>query len=152
MKKKITYNLNNGLINPRYVGLVRASTPKNYEIEEYDEVPEHVININSCFSSSVNLHKDMELIDCVSEDDIFTIDFSKLNLDERTMLYFFFCVQCEKDTDVVFTIESHAIQRLWINCEMVCLCGRGKRQIHTLHLFTGNNVFCFQQHDSIISI
>ena len=74
MKKKITYNLNNGLINPRYVGLVRASTPKNYEIEEYDEVPEHVININSCFSSSVNLHKDMELIDCVSEDDIFTID------------------------------------------------------------------------------
>ena len=149
MKKKITYNLNNGLINPRYVGLVRASTPKNYEIEEYDEVPEHVININSCFSSSVNLHKDMELIDCVSEDDIFTIDFSKLNLDERTMLYFFFCVQCEKDTDVVFTIESHAIQRLWINCEMVCLCGRGKRQIHTLHLFAGNNVFCFQQHDSI---
>ena len=149
MKKKITYNLNNGLINPRYVGLVRASTPKNYEIEEYDEVPKHVININSCFSSSVNLHKDMELIDCVSEDDIFTIDFSKLNLDERTMLYFFFCVQCEKDTDVVFTIESHAIQRLWINCEMVCLCGRGKRQIHTLHLFAGNNVFCFQQHDSI---
>ena len=83
----------------------------------------------------------MELLDCVSEDDIFTIDFNKLNLDERTMLFFFFCVQCEKDTD--------AIQRLWINGEMVCLCGHGKRQIHTLHLSAGNNVFCFQQHDSI---
>lgn len=148
MKEKITYNLERGLINPRYVGLIRTLMPENYEIEEYEGTPQHIVNIGDYFSSSAS-HMSMELLDCVSEDDIFTIDFSKLNLDERTMLYFFFCVQCEKDTDVVFTIESHAIQRLWINGEMVCLCGHGKRQIHTLHLLAGNNVFCFQQHDSI---
>ena len=35
MKEKITYNLERGLLNPRYVGLIRTSMPENYKIEEY---------------------------------------------------------------------------------------------------------------------
>ncbi len=48
-----------------------------------------------------------------------------------------------------FSIESHAIQRLWLNGKTVCLCGHKKRQFQTLRLVKGKNVFCIQQHDSV---
>lgn len=154
MKEQITYKLIDHVINPKYIGLIREYMPEDYELDKYasNPIPELVTEINNFFSDPCKILDNSELFDCSSENDIYTIDFRNLNLDDRTMLYFFFCVQCDSNTDVVFTIESHAIQRLWLNGKMVCLCGQGQRQIHTLHLKQGNNVFCFQQHDAVIAI
>lgn len=152
MVSKLTYNLLDDIINPKYIGIVREYTPDNYEIGIYNETPSIVNRINDYFSTSGIEIEEAELFECYTSNTISTIYFDDLDLDERTMLYFFFCVTCKEDTDIVFTIESHAIQRLWLNKKMVTLCGHGKRQIHTLHLSAGNNVFCFQQHDSYCGI
>ena len=152
MKNKITYKLSNKVVNPKYVGLIRTIMPEKYEIEDYISIPDKIDAICKYFFSSDTSLEQMELLDCSTQNDIHTIRFDTLKLDDRQMLYFFFCVQCEVEIDAVFTIESHAIQRLWLNGKMICLCGHGKRQIHTLHLSAGNNVFCFQQHDAIPAI
>ena len=151
MRQKITYRLSGKAINPDAVGLIREYMPDNYEIEKYKSYSEKQINfINKYCTGEFEILKGAELLSCVNEDDeIYFIDFEHLNLDERTMLYFFFCVESEDDTDVVFSVESHAIQRLWLNGKMVCLCGHKKRQFHTLRLVKGKNVFCIQQHDSV---
>lgn len=123
MRQKITYRLSGKAINPDAVGLIREYMLDNYEIEKYKSYSEKQINfINKYCTGEFEILKGAELLSCVNEDDeIHFIDFEHLNLDERTMLYFFFCVEIEDDTDVVFSVESHAIQRLWLNGKMVCL-------------------------------
>ena len=144
------YQLSNGIINPRYLGLIRETMPSDYEIERYSKCPEQISQITELFLESSSTIADAELLDCFCEEgDLYSIYFEHLSLDDRTMLYFFFCVECTENTDVVFSIESHAIQRLWLNGKMICLCGHKQRQFHTLQLVKGKNVFCIQQHDSI---
>ena len=148
--QNLIYPISKGIINPRFFGLIREMMPTNYEIERYSECPERISQITDLFLKSESSLDDAEILDCFCEDEnIYSIRFEKLNLDERTMLYFFFCVECDEDTDVVFSIESHAIQRLWLNEKMTCLCGQKQRQFHTLRLVKGKNVFCIQQHDSV---
>lgn len=148
--QNLIYPISKGIINPRFFGLIREMMPTNYEIERYSECPERIIQITDLFLKSESSLDDAEILDCFCEDEnIYSIRFEELNLDERTMLYFFFCVECDEDTDVVFSIESHAIQRLWLNEKMTCLCGQKQRQFHTLRLVKGRNIFCIQQHDSI---
>lgn len=143
------YNITNNVINPRYIGLIRDKMSQNYLLDEYSKIPTQIEMVSAFFNNSQKL-ENAEVIDCKSDNlAINTIEFEKLNIDDRTMLYFFFCVECDEDTGVVFSIESHAIQRLWVNEKMVCLCGDKKRQFHSLRLVKGKNVFCIQQHDSI---
>lgn len=149
MISKLTYDFSTGIINPRYFGLIREVMPVEYKIEQYTECPERIRQITDYFPNSSEIN-DTELLECHRTDEnLYSIYFEELNLDDRTMLYFFFCVECDEDSDVVFSIESHAIQRLWVNKKMVFMCGARRRQFHTLHLAKGKNIFCIQQHDSI---
>ena len=150
MNSTIVYSLNDTVINPECVGLIREIMPNSYEIESCNVIPEIVQKVYNYFI--FNEYLDFEYLNCVSQYGINMIDFFHLNLDERNMLYFFFCVKCEVDSDVYFTVESHALQRLWVNNKMVFFCGHGQREIYTLHLQAGINVFCIQQHDAIPDI
>ena len=149
-RQKLIYPLSNSIINPQYFGLIREIMPADYEIERYFQCSKRISQITEYFSNPSSAIADAELLECCCvNDNLYSIYFEHLNLDDRTMLYFFFCVECDENTDVVFSIESHAIQRLWLNGKMICLCGHKQRQFHTLRLVKGKNVFCIQQHDSV---
>lgn len=100
--QNLIYPISKGIINPRFFGLIREMMPTNYEIERYSECPERISQITDLFLKSESSIDDAEILDCFCEDEnIYSIRFEELNLDERTMLYFF-CVECDEDTDVVF--------------------------------------------------
>lgn len=54
MKSKITYYMNyltNHIINPRYFGLIRETTPIDYEIERYSNYPDRISQITEFFQT-----------------------------------------------------------------------------------------------------
>ena len=68
------------------------------------------------------------------------------------MTYLFFDVVCDHPTNITFSIESIAAQRLWINGKLAALCctdQNARRKLHTFRLDEGNNVFCIEQSQSL---
>lgn len=146
---KIIYNIKDAIINPSYVGLISAPMDDGYIFEDVRLQPDIVKKVTEHFVDGKEL--EYSVLDCRTDTPLSTIDYSKFVGEGLSMTYLFFDVVCDYTTNVTFSIESIAAQRLWINGRLSTLCctdQKTRRQLHTLRLDKGNNVFCIEQHQS----
>lgn len=150
MGDRITYHINENIINPEYVGVITTPMDDNFVFEDFREIPKAIIQIDKYIRENKSL--DYTVLDCRSETTLSTVMYSKINCDDLSMVYLFFNVQCDADTKITFSIESIAAQRLWINGRLTTLCctnPKTRRQLFTFTLRAGDNSICLEQHQSL---
>ena len=141
--EKLTYNIRDVIINPGYVGLISTPMDDGYIFEDIRVQPDIVKKVTEHFFDGKEL--EYKVFDCRTDTSLSSIDYSKFVGEGLSMTYLFFDVVCDHPTNITFSIESIATQRLWINGKLVTLCctdQKTRRQLHTLHLGKGDNVFC----------
>ena len=147
---KIIYNIKDAIINPGYVGLISTPMDDGYIFEDIRVCPDIVKKVTEHFINGKEL--EYSILDCRTDTTLSTIMYSDFAGPELSMSFLFFNVVCEYPTNVTFSIESIAAQRLWINGKLATLCctdQKTRRQLHTLRLDEGNNVFCIEQSQSL---
>lgn len=148
--KKITYNANQGVINPAYMGIVVEPPDDDFQIEKIAPAPKAIQKIHDMVIGG-NI-TDSDIMNFSTESGVSVIDYSKFEFEPISKVYSFFLVECEEDTNVTFTIESIARQRVWLNsrlCTFCCLEYNERRPIYTIRLARGCNIFCIEQHQAL---
>ncbi len=148
--EKITYYANQGVINPAYMGIVVEPPDDDFQLEKIAPVPKSIDKIRDMVISG-NI-ADSDIMDFSTESGVSVIDYSKFEFEPISKVYSFFLVECDEDTNVTFTIESIARQRVWINsklCTFCCLEYHERRPIYTIRLTKGRNIFCIEQHQAL---
>lgn len=147
----ILYNLSSNVINPAFTGLITTPMLPGFVFEDFRAIPYTVKSIDSHIRFGSTLEYD--ILDCRRDGyNLSSIDYSKIDCEDLSMVYSFFGVYCDEDTDVTFSIESIARQRLWINGRLAALCCTEKeigRDLFTFRLTKGMNSFCIEQHESL---
>lgn len=152
MDDKLLHHIKETVINPDYVGVITTPMANDFVFEDFREIPETVSNITDYFHNQIPL--EYEILDCREDDGttLSTVHYSNIDCEDLSMVYLFFDVICDSDTNVTFSIESVAKQRLWINGNLMTLCctsRKTRRQLFTFSLTKGHNVFCIEQHQSL---
>ena len=148
-KTGINYRLKD-ILNPDYVGLISTPMDDGYIFEDIRVQPDIVKKVTEHFVDGKEL--EYKVLDCRTDTTLSSIDYSKFVGEGLSMTYLFFDVVCDHPTNVTFSIESIAAQRLWINGKLATLCcsdQKSSRQLHTLRLDKGDNVFCIEQSQSL---
>ena len=147
----ILYNLSSNVINPAFTGLITTPMSPEFVFEDFRTTPYTVISIDSHIRFGDTLEYD--IIDCRRDGyNLSSIDYSKIDCEDLSMVYSFFGVYCDEESDITFSIESIARQRLWINGSLAALCCTEKeigRDLFTFRLAKGMNSFCIEQHESL---
>lgn len=152
MEDKLLHHIKEEVINPDYVGVITTPMADDFVFEDFREIPEAVTNITDHFHNQTPL--EYKLLDCRENDGstLSTVHYSSIDCEDLSMVYLFFDVICDTDTNITFSIESVARQRLWINGNLMTLCctsRKTRRQLFTFTLKKGHNVFCIEQHQSL---
>lgn len=153
MEDKITYHINESIINPEYVGVITTPMDDDFVFEDFRQIPKTITQIDKHIRDREDL--DYTVLDCRSKNAESSVRYSKIDCDDFSMVYLFFNIQCDTDTKITFSIESIAAQRLWINGELATLCctvPKTRRQLFTFILRTGDNSICLEQHQSVKQI
>ena len=145
MADKLLHHIEKEVINPDYVGVITTPMADDFVFEDIREVPKVVTDITNHFHNQTQL--EYNILDCREDDGttLSTVHYSNINCEDLSMVYLFFDVMCDSDTNITFSIESVAKQRLWINDKLVTLCctsRKTRRQLFTFTLSKGHNVFC----------
>lgn len=148
--KKITYDIRDGVINPEYIGIITEPRDESYRFEDFRITPRTIQEIDAHIRNDSPL--EYTVFDCHDEAELSSVWYSKLDFKDLDTVYLFWGIWCDEDTDVTFSIESIAMQRLWINGKMQTLCctkTETRRQLFTFSLSKGINSICLQQHDAL---
>ena len=147
----IFYNLSSNVINPAFIGLITTPMSPEFVFEDFGETPDTVKSIDSYIRFDTALEYD--ILDCRRDGyNLSSIDYSKIDCEDLSMVYSFFGIYCDEESDITFSIESIARQRLWINGELAALCCTKKeigRDLFTFKLAKGMNSLCIEQHESL---
>ena len=147
---KITYDIRDGVINPEYIGVITEPRDENYRFEDFRITPRTIQEIDAHIRNNSPL--EYTVFDCHDEAELSSVWYSKLNFNDLDTVYLFWGIWCGESTDVTFSIESVAMQRLWINGKLQTLCctkTETRRQLFTFKLSKGMNSVCLQQHDAL---
>ena len=140
------YTLHRETLHPRCIGYICEDTEPDYSPSAIDFTPKIVTALQGLYEnaekSSVCVSYRLFQIAAAS------LSFGDLEFCPGQKVYWFFCVVCGKDTDVVMTLESTGYQRLWIDGRPVALWGRGNRMPLTYTLHKGRNIICLEQYDA----
>ena len=147
MHSKLICDLEDHIINPRYVGIISKEKEENFVFEDFIDIPEVVQNVNYAFKNNTELQ--YQLVDCKTSHEYNRIDYEKFDFISEGMVYAFWGVYADEDSDIAISVESPAIQKLWINDKMTTVLCLKKKVVHTIHLNKGLNVMCIEQHDSL---
>lgn len=148
--KKITHDIRDGVINPEYIGIITEPRDESYRFEDFRITPKTIQEIDAHIRNNSPL--EYTVFDCHDEAELSSVWYSKLNFNDLDTVYLFWGIWCDESTDVTFSIESVAMQRLWINGKLQTLCctkTETRRQLFTFSLSKGMNSICLQQHDSL---
>ena len=148
--QQITYDIRAGVINPEYIGIITEPRDENYRFEDFRITPKTIQEIDAYIQNDSPL--EYTVFDCHDEAALSSVWYSKLNFNDLDTVYLFWGIWCDENTDVTFSIESIAMQRLWINGKMQTLCctkTETRRQLFTFSLSKGMNSVCLQQHDAL---
>lgn len=147
----ILYNLSSNVINPEFTGLITTPMSPEFVFEDFRATPDAVKSIDNHIRFGTALEYD--ILDCRRDGfNLSSIEYSKIDCEDLSMVYSFFGVYCDEESDVTFSIESIARQRLWINGSLAALCCTKKeigRDLFTFRLAKGMNSFCIEQHESL---
>lgn len=152
MTDNLIHHIKEEVINPDYVGVITTPMADDFVFEDIREVPQIVTDINNHFHKKSPL--DYETLDCREDDGttLASVHYSNIDCEDLSMVYLFWDVICDTDTNITFSIESIAAQRLWINGRLGTLCctnQKTRRHLFTFTLNKGHNVFCIEQHQSL---
>lgn len=152
MSYTLLHHIEEEVINSDYVGVITTPMADDFVFEDIREVPKVITDITNHFHNQTQL--EYNILDCREDDGttLSTVHYSNINCEDLSMVYLFFDVMCDSDTNITFSIESVAKQRLWINDKLVTLCctsRKTRRQLFTFTLSKGHNVFCIEQHQSL---
>ena len=146
----ILYDLSSNVINPEFIGLITTPMPPEFVFENFEERSEILKSVDSHIRFGTAL--EYNILECKRDEyNLSSIDYSKIDCENLSMVYSFFGVYCDKESNITFSIESIAKQRLWINGKLAALCCTEKaigRDLFTFKLTKGMNSFCIEQHDS----
>ena len=148
--KRIIYDIRDGVINPEYIGIITEPRDTNYRFEDFRKTPKTIQEIDAYIRNASPLK--YTIFDCHDEAELSSVWYSKLDFNDLDTVYLFWGIRCDEDTDVTFSIESVAMQRLWINGKLQTLCctkTETRRQLFTFKLSKGMNSVCLQQHDAL---
>lgn len=147
----ILYNLSSNVINPAFTGVIITQMSPDFVFEDLSTTPEAVKSVDSHIRFGTSLEYDV--LDCRRNGyNLSSIDYSKIDCEDLSMVYSFFGIYCDEDAAITFSIESIARQRLWINGKPAALCciePEISRDLFTFKLAKGMNSFCIEQHESL---
>ena len=115
MDDRIIYHINEQIINPEYIGVITRNMEDDFVFGDFRVIPDIITEIDRHIRENTELK--YTILDCRSETTLSSVKYSEINCDDISMVYLFFNVVCDKDTDITFSIESIAAQRLWINVD-----------------------------------
>lgn len=148
--KDITYYTNQGVINPPLMGVLVEPPDCDFILEKTTPIPIALEKIRDMVEN--NHIEGCNVVDFSTESGVSIIDYSRISFEPISKVYSFFCIECDAATDITFTIESIARQRVWVNTKLFSFCcidNNEKRPIYTLTLKSGRNIFCIEQHEAL---
>ncbi len=148
--KDITYYASQGVINPHLMGVIIEPPDSDFVLEKTEPIPAAIDKIRDMVDN--NRIGNRDIVDFSTDSGVSVIDYSRLDFEPVSKVYSFFCVECDEDTNVTFTIESIARQRVWVNSKLFSFCcmdNNDRRPIYTLTLKAGRNILCIEQHEAL---
>lgn len=108
------------MINPEYIGVITEPRDESYRFVDFRITLKMIQEIDTHIRNNVPL--EYTVFDCHDEAELSSVWYSKLEFNDLDTVYLFWGIQCDEDTEVTFSIESVAMQRLWINVRLQTLC------------------------------
>ena len=82
MEERITYHINENIINPDYVGVITTPMDDNFVFEDFREIPKVITQIDAYIRENEDL--DYTVLDCRSETTLSTVMYSLYGIESET--------------------------------------------------------------------
>lgn len=145
--QETVYRLDKHALRPCCIGYICEDTEPGYDPAVFEPIPQAVEDIESLYAGSgKEAERAYRLFRMPAKADGGPfLPFSELDFCPDQRVFWFFCIICKEDTDVVMTLESIGFERVWINAEIAALWGRENTMLLTYTLQAGKNIICMEQ-------